>query len=336
MYSRYASKADLFLDLLEARIDARAADNERRAHALVGVAGLTELLADWRATDRARTRRGPSSSWSSASTPPVTPPSTPGTRRSTSAPSPVSRTLQPVLGAAAEPGVARMVLAIGTGATLEHVTDHDRITAESVARVVVVARRRHDRALVKEGAAVETYSQIRERHVAAWRQVLGDRLGRLRWSRCADRCRAGTVRCARPRHSARSGSAWHAPRLAHVDVDRLTAGDLTSLPTMTKHDVLAAFDDLVTDRRITRRDGRCACSRGPARTAGLLEGDLHWRRQVARRAARRVRVALAGMRGPTCSLALLRPALSARAGAGRIPPAASWRPMVGAASSAST
>ena len=29
-----------------------------------------------------------------------------------------------------------MVLAIGTGATLEHVTDPDRITAESVARVV--------------------------------------------------------------------------------------------------------------------------------------------------------------------------------------------------------
>ena len=52
VYSRYASKADLFLDLLEARIDARAADNERRADALVGVAGLTELLTHWRATDR--------------------------------------------------------------------------------------------------------------------------------------------------------------------------------------------------------------------------------------------------------------------------------------------
>ena len=48
----------------------------------------------------------------------------------------VARTLERVLGAAADPGVARMVLAIGTGTTLEHVTDPDRITAENVARVV--------------------------------------------------------------------------------------------------------------------------------------------------------------------------------------------------------
>ena len=119
---------------------------------------------------------------------------------------------------------------------------------------------------------METYSQIRERHVAAWRQVLGDRLGRLRWSRAqidAERDRALRALV----HTARSGSAWHAPRLAHVDVDRLTAGDLTSLPTMTKHDVLAAFDDLVTDRRVTR-------STAEEHLSGLtgdayLAGDLH-------------------------------------------------------------
>ena len=136
VYSRYASKADLFLDLLEARIDDRAADNERRADALVGVAGLTELLVHWRATDRE------DQAWTllvmefrihAARDPALNARYAALHERTVTG---VARTLERILGAAADPGVARMVLAIGTGTTLEHVTDHDRITAESVARVV--------------------------------------------------------------------------------------------------------------------------------------------------------------------------------------------------------
>ena len=136
VYSRYASKADLFLDLLEARIDARAADNERRADALVGVAGLTELLVHWRATDRE------DQAWTllvmefriHAARDPALNARYAALHERTIAG--VARTLERVLGAAADPGVARMVLAIGTGTTLEHVTGPDRITAENVARVV--------------------------------------------------------------------------------------------------------------------------------------------------------------------------------------------------------
>ena len=136
VYSRYASKADLFLDLLEARIDARAADNERRADALVGVAGLTELLVHWRATDRE------DQAWTllvmefriHAARDPALNARYAALHERTIAG--VARTLERVLGAAADPGVARTVLAIGTGTTLEHVTGPDRLSAEKVARVV--------------------------------------------------------------------------------------------------------------------------------------------------------------------------------------------------------
>jgi phenylacetate-coenzyme A ligase PaaK-like adenylate-forming protein len=46
-------------------------------------------------------------------------------------------------------------------------------------------------------------------------------------------------------------SPWHRERLAGVDVSTLTAADLTSLPVMTKSDLMEHFDDIVTDRRLT-------------------------------------------------------------------------------------
>ena len=136
VYSRYASKAELFLDLLEARIDARAADNDRRADGLVGVAGLTELLVHWRATDR------DDQAWTllvmefrihAARDPALNTRYAALHERTVAG---VARTLERVLGRTADPDVARMLLAIGTGTTLEHVTDPGRITADRVARVI--------------------------------------------------------------------------------------------------------------------------------------------------------------------------------------------------------
>ncbi|WP_222598752.1 hypothetical protein, partial [Klebsiella sp. Kps] len=46
-------------------------------------------------------------------------------------------------------------------------------------------------------------------------------------------------------------SPWHARRLAHVDPDTLTGDDLSIIPVMTKADVMANWDDVVTDRRLT-------------------------------------------------------------------------------------
>lgn len=51
---------------------------------------------------------------------------------------------------------------------------------------------------------------------------------------------------------ARGASRWHAPRLADLDVERMTVDDLRGVPVMTKHDLMTHFDAIVTDPRLTR------------------------------------------------------------------------------------
>ncbi len=46
-------------------------------------------------------------------------------------------------------------------------------------------------------------------------------------------------------------SSWHRKRLADVCPDELEIGDVPGLPVMTKADVMAHFDQIVTDHRIT-------------------------------------------------------------------------------------
>jgi phenylacetate-CoA ligase len=53
---------------------------------------------------------------------------------------------------------------------------------------------------------------------------------------------------------AKEHSPWHARRLAHVDVDAVSGDDLTMIPPMTKADLMANWDEIVTDRRLTLRD----------------------------------------------------------------------------------
>ncbi len=52
VYSRFESKADLFLAMLEARIDARAEQNRRLADGLIGVDGLVQLIQRLAAVQR--------------------------------------------------------------------------------------------------------------------------------------------------------------------------------------------------------------------------------------------------------------------------------------------
>jgi phenylacetate-CoA ligase len=52
------------------------------------------------------------------------------------------------------------------------------------------------------------------------------------------------------RHAVNS-SPWHAQRLQGVDPDSFELDDLPRLPTMTKADLVANFDDIVTDRRLS-------------------------------------------------------------------------------------
>ena len=67
-------------------------------------------------------------------------------------------------------------------------------------------------------------------------------------------------------------SPFHARRLGHIDPARFELGDLRRLPTMTKADMMASFNDVVTDRRLTRRRVEDHL-RGRGRQAALLLGD---------------------------------------------------------------
>jgi len=50
---------------------------------------------------------------------------------------------------------------------------------------------------------------------------------------------------------AQKESPWIGERVAHLDADSLTEEDLASVAPMTKDDLLAHFDEIVTDRRLT-------------------------------------------------------------------------------------
>src|SRR5215472_6157520 len=50
---------------------------------------------------------------------------------------------------------------------------------------------------------------------------------------------------------AREHSPWHARRLRDVDPDSLTGDDLSAIPPMTKQDLMANWDEIVTDPRLT-------------------------------------------------------------------------------------
>ena len=73
-------------------------------------------------------------------------------------------------------------------------------------------------------------------------------------------------------HRAIERSPFHARRLAHVDPARFGVADLALLPTMTKAEMMASFDDVVTDRRLS-----LACVEEHLRSTGpepnLLFGD---------------------------------------------------------------
>jgi phenylacetate-coenzyme A ligase PaaK-like adenylate-forming protein len=55
---------------------------------------------------------------------------------------------------------------------------------------------------------------------------------------------------------AKQHSPWHRARLAHVDVDSLTAHTIDAIPIMTKGDLRDHWDDIVCDRRLTQAGAR--------------------------------------------------------------------------------
>lgn len=70
-----------------------------------------------------------------------------------------------------------------------------------------------------------------------------------------------------------SRSAFHRDRLAGVDLESIGPDDLTALPTMTKADLMAHWDDVVTDDRVTLAVARAHLDRIDADGLSLLAGE---------------------------------------------------------------
>ena len=96
------------------------------------------------------------------------------------------------------------------------------------------------------------YEQLRQRHAADAMALAPRLIERLDWT--ADRLVAHRTEQLRGlvRH-AMGRSSWHRARLTGIDPDRLYPECLRELPVMTKTDLMANFDEIVTDARVTLR-----------------------------------------------------------------------------------
>jgi phenylacetate-CoA ligase len=91
---------------------------------------------------------------------------------------------------------------------------------------------------------------LRARHREDQRRVSVRYLQRLNWPR--ERLEDERRRRLRELVAiAQERSPWHRRRLARFDAATLREGELSQLPVMTKEDVMANFDEIVTDRRLS-------------------------------------------------------------------------------------
>ena len=94
------------------------------------------------------------------------------------------------------------------------------------------------------------YEDLRQRHLATLMTLMPEHVQRLRWP--ADRLRRERRDRLRDLlRVAQASSPWHRERLAGVDPDGFEEADLAGLPPMTKDDLMANWDRVVTDRRLS-------------------------------------------------------------------------------------
>lgn len=95
------------------------------------------------------------------------------------------------------------------------------------------------------------YEELQTSHVGRFHQLLPELEQRLTWDGAAlKHFRTEGLRTLVGVDKERS--PWHRERLAGIEVGDLTIDDRADLPVMTKADLMANFDDIVTDPRLTR------------------------------------------------------------------------------------
>ena len=107
---------------------------------------------------------------------------------------------------------------------------------------------------MKETTSIEAgtsgHEELRRRHLDELQTLVPEHIERTGWS--AERLRAErTARLRALLETAKERSTWHRERLAGVDPHALEEADIERLPVMRKGDLMANFDEIVTDRRLT-------------------------------------------------------------------------------------
>jgi len=94
-----------------------------------------------------------------------------------------------------------------------------------------------------------SYQELRERHVADLAGIFPEWVQRLRWP--AERLREERQERLRALlRVALASSPWHRERLGGIDPETFVEDDLPLLPAMTKDDLMANWDAVVTDQRL--------------------------------------------------------------------------------------
>lgn len=94
------------------------------------------------------------------------------------------------------------------------------------------------------------YEDVRLKHLNRFGELLPELMLRVEWSR--ERIeQEQTDSLRRLIGLACERSPWHRERLRRFPRETLTAGDVASLPTMTKDDLMANWNEIVTDPRLT-------------------------------------------------------------------------------------
>jgi phenylacetate-coenzyme A ligase PaaK-like adenylate-forming protein len=100
------------------------------------------------------------------------------------------------------------------------------------------------------------YEVLRQQHVALFTRLIPLHVKRLSWSveqlRIERRDRLRDLL-----RIALSSSSWHRQRLAGIDPDLFEEDDLQHIRPMTKDDLMANWDDIVTDRRVRLENVEC-------------------------------------------------------------------------------
>lgn len=95
------------------------------------------------------------------------------------------------------------------------------------------------------------HEALRQRHLQRAFELMPGLVERLDWPAERLRSERDTRLRALLAHAC-AHSPWHRRRLAAIDVERIGAADLGALPVMTKDDLMAHFDEIVADPRLTR------------------------------------------------------------------------------------